>query len=263
MDLGLRGKVAMLTGASEGIARATAYVLAAEGVNVSLCARKLGPLEEVARDIAAKTGVKTLAVQADMTKLDDIRAFTGRTVENFGRVDILVNSAGASPFAEVLEMTDEQWATDMDLKFLGYVRAAREVAPIMIRQGGGVIINVIGAGGKMIYECHVSGGAGNSALMLFTVGFATEVGKHNVRVVGINPGPVKTARWGRLLNALAARKGKTPEEINQEFTSQIPLGRICEPEDVGNLVAFLASDRGAFVNGTVVTLDGGMSKAIL
>lgn len=263
MNMGLKGKVAMLTGASEGIAKSTAYILAAEGVSVSLCARNIERLSAVATDIEATTGSKALAVQADMTKLEDIRTFVRRTAEHFGKIDILVNSAGASPFAEVLDLTDEQWAGDMDLKFLGFVRASREVAPHMIKQGGGVIVNVIGAGGKMIYECHVSGGAGNAALMLFTVGFATEVGKHNVRVVGINPGPVKTARYGRLVSALAKHKGKTEEEIDAEFRGQIPLGRICEPEDVGNLVAFLASDRGSFINGTVVTLDGGMGKSIL
>lgn len=263
MDLGLRGRVAMLTGASQGIAKASAYILAAEGVNLSICARHLDPLEAVAADIEAKTGSQVLPVEADMTRLADIQRFTKRTMERFGRVDVLVNSAGASSMGDVLDTSDEEWQADMDLKFLGYVRASREVGPIMIRQRSGVIINVIGCGGKMVYPQHVAGGAGNAALMLFTTGFASEIGKHNVRVVGINPGPVKTGRWARGLQIFGKYMEKTPEEANQWFVDRIPLGRLCEADDVANLVAFLASDKSSMVNGTVVTLDGGMSKSIL
>ena len=262
MDLQLRGKRAIVTGASAGIGRGIARELAREGVSVAITARHAGPLEEAAKAIAGETGSTVIPIAADMTELAEIQRFVRDAATALGGLDIVVNNAGASPFGPFLEHSDEHWQDAMRLKFLGYVRTSREAIPHLQQAGGGVIVNIIGAGGKMYYKNHLAGGASNAALMLVSTGLATELGPLKIRVVGINPGPVQTVRWDRLLAALGWYEGRHPEAVNQDFLANIPTGTIPTVEDVADLAVFLASPRAKQINGTIVTIDGGMSKAL-
>ena len=262
MDLHLRGKRAIVTGASVGIGRAIAEELAHEGVGVAICARSAEPLQQAAKAIAAKTGSLVVPIAADLRELSEVKRFVQEAADTLGGIDIVVNNAGASTRAPFLERPDEDWVDAMRLKFHGYVRVSREAIPHLQRAGGGVIVNIIGTGGKVYTEHHLAGGASNAALMLLTTGLATELGPLKIRVVGINPGPVLTPRWERSLAARAQRQQRDPEAINQEVVDQTPTGRITTADDVADLAVFLASDRARQINGTIVTIDGGLLKAL-
>ena len=262
MDLHLRGKRAIVTGASAGIGRAIAEGLAREGVDVAISARNGERLTAVAQEIAKEIGATIVPIAGNMAELPDIQRFVGEAASALGGLDIVVNNAGASPFGPFLEHPDEHWDDAMRLKFLGYVRSSREAIPHLERAGGGVIINIIGAGGKAYYKNHLAGGASNAALMLVSTGLATELGPLKIRVVGINPGPVLTERWDRLIQALARYEQRDPRDVQQDFLKETPTGEITTAEDVANLTVFLASDRARQINGTIVTIDGGMLKAL-
>lgn len=262
MDLRLRGKRAIVTGAGVGIGRAIAAELAREGVGVAMCARSADTLEQAAKEIAGETGSRVLAIPADMRDPADIQRFVEEAAAGLGGIDIVVNNAGASIRASFVEHPDEDWQDAMLLKFHGYVRVSRAALPHLQQAGGGVILNIIGTGGKVYTEHHLAGGASNAALMLVSVGLATELGPQNIRVLGINPGAVLTPRWERSAARRAAARGVDPEVINRETLQATPVGRITTAEDVADLSVFLVSDRARQVNGTIITIDGGATKAL-
>ncbi len=259
MELGLGGKVAIVTGGSKGIGRATAIRFAEEGASVMLCARGREALDETVA-LAGKRarGARVESIQADLGKPDEIKSVVARCVEVFGRIDILVNNAGSARPGDFRNLTDEQWLEDFNLKFFGYVRMAREVLPQMQRQRRGAIVNVIGTGGLRPSAGYMIGGAANAALNHFTKALADEGSKHGVRVVGVNPGPILTDRL-RLFTERGA-DGRNLEDVYKRMT---PLGRPGLPEEVADLVLFLASDRAAFIHGANVTIDGGANPGLI
>ncbi len=184
-----------------------------------------------------------------------------RGVERFGHIDILINNAGSARTGPFLELPDEAWLTDWTLKFFGYVRMAREVIPRMKANGGGVIVNIIGAAALNPRATYTIGGAANAALNHFTKALAEEGAQHQVRVVGINPGPILTERL------LKMRAGLNPSNAGQSaemaFRSMTPLGRIGQPNEVADLILFLASPRAAFIHGANITIDGGLTKGLM
>lgn len=263
MELQLAGKRAIVSGGSAGIGRAIAAELAREGVSLAISARTAGPLLETAQELSGETGSQVVPIVADMSRLPEIQRFVREAASALGGIDIVVNNAGSAPAAPFLEMPDEDWESALQLKFLGYVRTSREAVPHLQRAGGGVIVNIIGTGGKAYFLPHyVAGGASNSAIMLLTVGLATELAPDNIRVVGINPGLVSTARMDRLLTMISRVKGREPEAIRQEFLDATPSGAITSAADVANLAVFLASSKASQINGTIVTIDGGLVKTI-
>src|SRR5215471_19012924 len=211
MQLGLKNKVAIVTGGSKGIGQATAFGFLAEGASVLVCARGKEALEETVRLAGGKSEGRIVGMQADLTKSESITAVVARCVEVFGRVDILVNNAGSARPGEFLKLADEAWLDDWTLKFFGYVRMAREVLPHMQRQGSGVIINIIGAGALNPTGNYMIGGAANAALNHFTKALADAAAKYGVRVAGINPGPILTERLLKMRGALAPT---APDEPN-------------------------------------------------
>ncbi len=255
MDLDLQGKVAIVTGGSKGIGRAVALGFVREGARVLICARGKEALEEVVREGGEG---QVVALQADLTRAEDIRRVVARCTEVWGRVDILVNNAGSARPGDFLSLSDEAWIEDWTLKFFGYVRLAREVLPHMQRQGGGVVINIIGTGGLRPAKNYMVGGSANAALIHFTKALADEGAKHGVRVVGINPGPILTERLERFLSVFTS--GTSREEALQKMT---PLGRVGKPEEVADLVLFLASGRAAFIHGANITIDGGANPGLM
>jgi NAD(P)-dependent dehydrogenase (short-subunit alcohol dehydrogenase family) len=259
MQLNLEGKVAIVTGGSKGIGRATALSLIAEGASVLVCARGQEALDETVKLAGEQGAGKILAMQADLTQGEVIKAVVARCIQEFGRVDILVNNAGSARPGDFLELSDEAWLDDWTLKFFGYMRMARAVLPHMQQQQGGVIVNVIGTGALKPMGSYMIGGAANAALNHFTKALADEGSKKKVRVVGVNPGPILTERLQRFISTFSSQSG-SPEEALQKMT---PIGRVGQPEEVADLILFMASDRAAFIHGANVTIDGGANQGLM
>jgi len=258
MELGLGGKAAIVTGGSKGIGRATAIGFAAEGASVLACARGREALDETVALAHGRGGARVEAVQADLNKPEDIRRVAARCVEAFGKIDILVNNAGSARPGDFQKLTDDEWLADWNLKFFGYVRMAREVLPQMQRQGRGVIVNVIGTGGLIPTAGYMVGGSANAALNHFTKALANEGSQHGVRVVGVNPGPILTDRLRLFTERRAAGR-----DVNEVLKRMTPLGRPGNPEEVADLVLFLASERAAFIHGANITIDGGANPGLI
>jgi len=264
MDLGLSGKTALVTGGSEGIGKAIARGLAQEGVSVAICARRMGPLEEAAREIGGETGSKVVAIRADLTKDAEARAFVEDARKALGRIDILVNNAGSAPGGVLEHLTEEDWEKALQLKFMGYVRCLRYALPIMVKQGGGGrVVNLIGNDGVKPSYWEIAPGAANAAGQNLTLSLSGQYARHGISFVAVNPGPVRTERWAGLVAAMARDMKLTYEEADKLAPSSIPLGRIAEPEEVADLVVFLASPRAHYVNGTMIEIDGGQEKTLM
>jgi NAD(P)-dependent dehydrogenase (short-subunit alcohol dehydrogenase family) len=263
MDLGLNGKTALVTGGSEGIGRGIAIGLAREGVDVAICARRPGPLEEAAASIARETNRKIVAIPADLTKDADAKNFVEKAHQALGRVDIMVNNAGSAPGGVIEHLSEDDWAQALGLKFMGYVRCLRYVLPIMVKQGGGRVVNLIGNDGVKPSYWEIAPGAANAAGQNLTRSLAGQYGRHNISFCAVNPGPVRTERWAGLVAAMS-RDMKLPyAEADKLAPSSIPLGRIAEVEEVANLVVMLASPLMHMVNGTMIEVDGGQEKSLM
>ena len=263
MKLGLKGRVALVTGATGGLGAACARVLAEEGARLFLVARTELALAELAGSLgeAAGSGARWLA--ADLTRLDAAQEAAQAACEAFGSVDILVNSAGASAGGVFWEVPDSAWEDSMALKFMATVRMIRAVLPGMIEQRYGRIVTLVGNSGREPDPRLLPGAAANAALLAVTAGLAREVAGDGVVINAVNPGPTRTGRWDGMMQAFAERSGKTPQEEEQRFRDAIPQGRLGDAEEIARLVAFLASDAAPHVTGRSITADGGASRAIL
>ena len=261
MELGLEGKVAIVTGGSKGIGRAAALGFLNEGASVLICARGREALDETVAAASHAARARIDAIAADLCDANAISKVVAHCVSRFGRVDILVNNAGSARTGEFLKLDDNAWLQDWTLKFFGYVRMAREVIPQMSRQGGGVIVNIIGAAALNPRASYMIGGAANAALNHFTKALAEEGAPSGVRVVGINPGPVLTERLLKMRRGLSP--GSASASDDEAFRRMTPLGRIGKAEEVADLILFLASGRAAFITGANITIDGGMTKGLM
>jgi NAD(P)-dependent dehydrogenase (short-subunit alcohol dehydrogenase family) len=263
MDLQLQGKTALVTGGSEGIGKAITLALAKEGVDVAICARRKEPLEAAAKDMARATNRKIVPIPADLRKDADAKAFVQQAHDALGRVDILVNNAGSAAGGVIEHLTEDDWEKGLQLKFMGYVRCLRYVLPIMVKQGGGRVVNLIGNDGVKPSYWEICPGAANAAGQNLTLSLASQYGKDNISFVCVNPGPVRTERWTGLVKAMARDMNIPYEEADKLAPASIPLGRIAESEEVANLVTFLASDLAHFINGTMIEIDGGQDKPLM
>jgi len=262
MELGLKGKAVLVTGGSKGIGRATARAMAAEGARVMICSRSAPGLEEVAGAIRRETGQPVEVVAADLSRLEGVESAAAAAVQRLGRLDVLVNNAGAIKGGDFLAIPDEDWMAGWSLKLLGYVRMARAVLPRMQAQGGGRIVNVVGMAARNPATTYMMGGAANAALINFTKALADLGAPSNILVTAVSPGPVKTDRWDTLQRQQAAAAGKDFDTFVTEQGRNFPLGRIALPEEVADLVCFLASERASFLTGIAITVDGGMSRGV-
>jgi len=263
MDLGLKDKVALVTGGSKGIGKAITRSLASEGCKVAICARSQAELEQTAQAIQQETGREIAPFVADLTNPDDVPRMIGEVINHFGRIDILINNAGSAPGGLLEELSEEDWAQALQLKFMGYVRCCKAVLPHMRKQGKGRVVNIIGNDGVKHSYWEITPGAANAAGQNLTLSLAEQYAKENITFVAVNPGPVATERWDGLLHAMARDRNITYDAADRLSKSSIPLGRICTPEEVADLATFLASDRAHFVNGTMINIDGGQRKAIM
>jgi NAD(P)-dependent dehydrogenase (short-subunit alcohol dehydrogenase family) len=263
MDLKLKGKTALVTGGSEGIGKGIALALANEGVDVAICARRKEPLEKTAKEIAAATGRKIVPIAADLRSDKDSKAFIESAHKALGRIDIMINNAGSAAGGVIEHLTEDDWEKGLQLKFMGYVRCLRYALPIMVKQGGGRVVNLIGNDGVKPSYWEICPGAANAAGQNLTLSLAGQYGRDNISFVAVNPGPVRTERWAGLVDAMA-RDMKIPrEQADKLAPASIPMGRIAEVEEVANLVVMLASPLMAMVNGTMIEIDGGQDKALM
>ena len=259
----LSGKVALVTGGSKGIGKAVARGLAEEGARVAICARTQRELEAAAAELGKVTGAEVFAVAGDLTREADVKKIVDATVGRLQRIDILINNAGAAPGGLLLDLSEEDWQTALQLKFMGYVRCMKAVIPHMLKQGGGRIVNIIGNDGVKPIGIELTPSAANAADLAVTVALAEQYGKYNICINAVNPGPVATERWDYLIGGIAKVRKISVDEAQKRAERSIPLGRICTPEEVANVAIFVASERASFMNGALITLDGGQRKALL
>jgi NAD(P)-dependent dehydrogenase (short-subunit alcohol dehydrogenase family) len=258
MDGRFAGKAALVTGAGSGIGRAVAERLAAEGASVALVARGEAALGEVASAIE-RAGGRALVVPADAREAADVRRAVAQTAEAFGRIDVLVCAAGLSTPGALRQVADEVLETAVRTKLLGYVRFAREVVAHMGR--GGAIVLVGGAAGKSPAAATVVNAISNAAVLAFTQAFAEDLAPEGIRVVAVNPLSVATPVMERLLRGRMQRESVDREEAFARLQRGMPFGRVTQPEEVAELVAYLASDAAALISGTSIDL-GGRGRAL-
>lgn len=254
MDLQLKGKVALITGASKGIGRATALTVAAEGCSLHLAARSGGELEKLRDEILAKHKVTVALYPGDLSTTQSMVALANAV----GDVDILVNNAGDIPGGNIENLSDAEWRRGFDLKVFGYINLTREIYIRMKKRGSGVIINDIGNSGENWDHNYVAGSTANAALMSFSKAVGGVSLDFGVRVIGVNPGPIATDRMVRLMKR-RARDNLGDETRWQEYLKDYPGGRMGTDQEVADLITFLASPRAGYITGTIVTIDGGIA----
>ena len=254
MDLKLNGKTALITGASMGIGEHIAETLAGEGVHLHLTARSTDKLQALKARIADLSDVSVTLHPQDLTA-DRAPETLAQAINS---VDILVNNAGAIPSGDLWDVNEAEWRKGFDLKVFGYINLSRLFYTKMKDAGGGVIINIIGNGGEVLDRNYIAGAMGNVSLMGFTRALGGYALDDNMRVVGINPGPVNTTRIYNMLRKWAEKDLGDPERY-MELANGYPLGRPAHCHEISDLVAFLASYRAGYTTGTVFTVDGGIS----
>jgi NAD(P)-dependent dehydrogenase (short-subunit alcohol dehydrogenase family) len=262
MDLKLQDKVAVITGGNRGFGAASAALLASEGAQVLITARDEKQLAETAASIRrdCNRAIKTLS--ADLTEPGSADLIAQAALDSFGRIDILVNCAGASQGGVFWEIPDKIWEDSLALKFLGTIRMIRAVIPQMQKQKYGRIVTVAGNTGKQPNARMLPGAAANAALLAVTAGLAQEVAADGIVVNAVNPGPSRTERWNTLMENLASNSDTTVEKVEQGIMADIPMNRLGEPEEIARLIVFLASDAAANMTGTSITADGGSTRAL-
>jgi NAD(P)-dependent dehydrogenase (short-subunit alcohol dehydrogenase family) len=257
VELGLKGKVAVVTGGTEGIGRATALRLAREGAQVAICARRQEMLDKTAVEIK-KLGADALAVAADMSKAADVERFMKAVIGRFGRIDILVNNAGASARGKFLEVDDKTWGADLELKVFGAIRCTRLAVPHMKKQGGGRIINITISSAKQPGAESMPTSVSRAAGLAITKALSKEYAADNILVNTVCIGKIKSGQHERRYTT----QGISAEDYYRQTAKDIPLGRVGEAEEVASVIAFLASDAASYVTGTSINLDGGMSGTL-
>ena len=257
IELGLKGKVAIVTGASEGLGRATAEKFARCGVKVAMCARRPDVLRDAATTIEKATGGEILAMPADVSRMPDIEAFMAAVTGRFGGVDILVNNAGTSAAGALGAVDDATWQQDFDIKLMAAVRFCRLAIPSMKARGGGAVVNVTTVGGKAPVARSLPTSVTRAAGINLTKSLANEYAVDNFRVNTVCLGIVKSAQWTR-----RAKGDLDAFYANVAKERRIPLGRVGEAEDFADLVAFLVSERAKFITGTAVNFDGGAGMTV-
>ncbi|MCH5586651.1 SDR family oxidoreductase [Shimazuella sp. AN120528] len=260
MDLGLKGKVALVTGGSKGIGLHTAIQLAKEGADVAICARNQASLEEAAEQVNQRTGCKVYYLLADMAKKEDCEKIVQQTAEHFGRFDILINNAGTSSANPFEQVETELWQQDLDLKLFGAIHCSQHAIPFMRQAGGGAIVNVTAVIAKTPPASSLPTTVSRAAGMALTKAMSKDLGNDNIRVNTVCIGLIRSdqieKRW----------KQQAPELSWEQFSTkaehQIPLGRIGETEEAAKVIAFLASDAASYVTGTSINIDGGVSGVL-
>ena len=263
MDLALHDKVAIVGGASKGLGRACAEVLAQEGAKVAMCSRTQADLEQAAQEIRDTTGADVLVFAGDLDNYDTIRGLIATAVNRFGRLDILVNNSGGPPLARAVNATEEQWATAVQRSLLFFARMSREAMPHLKQQGSGRIINILASTVYQPIPNLALSGATRMGVVAFAKSLADEVGRDGILVNNVCPGSILTERMLSNVTSRAKELGIPVEEGLAQRAAETAVGRIGEPKELAYLVAFLASDKSSYMTGTTILVDGGLVRSVL
>jgi 3-oxoacyl-[acyl-carrier protein] reductase len=256
MELGLEGKVALVTGGSEGIGKAAALRLGRERARLSICARRSEPLERAAAEIRA-TGAEVLAVPADVTRPEDVARLVNETVARFGQLDIVVNNAGTANAARFEEADDALWQADLDLKLHAAIRVVRAALP-QLKRAGGRIINITTPAGKHPPAASLPTSVSRAAGIALTKALSKDLAAYGILVNTVCVGLIKSGQQERA----AERRALAPERYYAELGKGVPLGRVGEADEVANVIAFLASEAASYVTGASINVDGGSAATV-
>jgi 3-oxoacyl-[acyl-carrier protein] reductase len=262
MNLGLKNKIAIVTAASQGLGKASALALAQEGATVVICSRRQKEINEAANEIQKATNATVIPLVADVTKPEDIERLVTETKQRFGTVHVLVNNAGGPPTGDILSLKDEDWQKGHDLTFMSMVRLTRAVLPMMIQQRWGRIITITSIAAKQPINELLLSSAIRPGILGLTKVLANQHAKDNITVNTVCPGNVLTKRQEELAASRAAAKNISMERYLKETASAIPAARLGRPEEIGNVIAFLASEQASYVNGVNMLIDGSAAKGI-
>ncbi len=261
MDLGLKDKIALVAASSKGLGRASAEAMAREGAKVTICARDEVALKAAGEALALTTGAEILAVPADMTKAQDIKNVVRQTVDHYGGLHILICNAGGPPAGYFPEFDDEQWQAAFNLNMMSTVRLIRAALPHMQAASWGRIINITSMSVKEPIDNLILSNSIRASVHGLAKTLANQIGSDGITINNIMPGWIQTDRVNHLVAVNAERDGKSEAEVIAGIAKPIPVGRIGQPEEFGALVAFLASEKAGYINGTSVRVDGGVTKA--
>ncbi|MDB5812106.1 MAG: hypothetical protein JWN94_4228 [Betaproteobacteria bacterium] len=263
MDLELKGKVAIVGGASKGLGRACAEVLAGEGAKVIMCSRTKADIETAAQQIRDKTGTDVHAFAGDLEQNSTIQALIAETVKRYGGIDVLVNNSGGPPLAKSVSATEEQWATAIQRSLLYFARMSREALPHLKKRGGGRIINILASTVYQPIPNLALSGATRMGVIAFAKSLADEVGRDGILVNNVCPGSLLSERMLGNVTSRAKELGITLEAALAQRAEETSLGRIGDPKELANLVAFLASGKASYITGTTIRVDGGLVRSVM
>ena len=263
MDLGLKGRVAIIGGGSKGLGRACADSLAQEGANLVICSRNAQELDQAAGEIGKASGVEVLAVPGDLSQLPDIQHLVKRTVDHFGRLDVLVNNSGGPPAGRAADTTEEVWRQSIDMALMFFIRMSREAVPHMKEGGWGRIVNILASSVYQPIDNLVTSGVTRMGAVAFAKSLADEVGRDNILVNNVAPGYLLTDRMMHIFETRSKDAGANVEDLLQAHSATIPVGRLGRPEELGNLVAFLSSEKNSYTTGATILVDGGVVRSVM
>ncbi len=262
MDLGLKGKVALVAASTRGLGKATAAALASEGAEVIINGRDRQNINDAAEEIKSRTGQSPFTVQADVTKAEDIDRMFDEIAARFGTVQILVTNAGGPPAGGFDDFTDDQWMSAVELNLMSTVRLIRKAAPFMKKERWGRIVNIVSLTVKQPIDNLLLSNSVRTSIIGLAKSISKDLARDNVLVNNIAPYYVSTKRIDYLMEQAATRLGITKEVAMKNIVNEIPLGRLGTPEEFGNLVTFLCSDKNSYLTGSTIQFDGGAYKGI-
>jgi NAD(P)-dependent dehydrogenase (short-subunit alcohol dehydrogenase family) len=257
MDMGLKNKVAVITGASRGIGRSIAQVLSAEGMRIAIAARSGELLDQVAKSC----GSETISISIDLREQDAPQRLIDTVVERFGQIDLMVNNAGATKRGDFMALTEADWEDGFALKFFATVRCTRAAWP-QLQASRGAVVNIVGVGGRTGSAEFAIGGSVNAAILNLTKSLADRGIKDGIRVNAINPGAIATDRLQTRINQFAAKNQISIADATQAMAEQLGIARFGEPEEIARMVAFLASPAAAYCQGSIIDVDGGQTRTL-
>src|ERR687891_174303 len=263
MDLEIKDKVAIIGGASKGLGRACADVLAEEGVKITICSRTREDLEQAAEEIRDATGAEVLTFAGDLEKYDTIKELINTTVNHYGRLDIMVNNSGGPPLARAHNATEEQWETALQRSLLFFSRMSREALPHLKRSGAGRIINILASTVYQPIPNLALSGVTRMGVIAFAKSLADEVGRDGILVNNVCPGSLLSERMLSNVTSRAKELGISVDEALAQRAAETAVGRVGEPKELAYLVAFLASSRSSYITGTTMLVDGGLVRSLL
>jgi 3-oxoacyl-[acyl-carrier protein] reductase len=263
MDLGLKGRAAIVAAASKGLGRAVAVELAREGADVAICARSAAHLEEAAAQIKKDTGREVFWQALDVTDYAAVKRYVAAVEKLFGRVDICVTNAGGPPAKKFADLSVEEWRTAVDLTLMSAVFFAREVLPRMQKNKWGRLLTITSMSVKQPVDGLLLSNSIRAAVTGLARTLANEYGAFGITVNNVCPGYTLTERLDELAEKMAGDAGVAREKIFERWSSQVPMGRLARPEEFAALVTFLASERAGYINGTTIAVDGGWIKSLM